>query len=131
MTLTSEVTICDLEVTKSDPRWLTLLSSNFVCPFVHSLVTWWTSDMTTWWHFDIMTTWQHYDIMTGSFADDWPYGIFIIFILQLHFFSLLLKSNWNIFNAYCYLYYISIRFSTCNNIYISVKYRVKERESVY
>ena len=40
-------------------------------------MTLWHYVKITWWHDDIMTRW-HDNMMTGSFADDWPYGIFLL-----------------------------------------------------
>ena len=42
-------------------------------------VTKWPSDRVTKWPSDWVTEWLN-DMMTGSFADDWPYGIFNIYM---------------------------------------------------
>ena len=55
-------------------------------------VTKWPSDQMTKWLNDQMTKWLG-DRMTGSFADDWPYGIFKIFICCC-FNKTILMTSW-------------------------------------
>ena len=51
-------------------------------------VTEWPSDQVTKWSSDQMTKWVD-DWMTGSFADNWPHGIFIIYDMSRYIYDFL------------------------------------------
>ena len=50
---------------------------------------WLHDHMTTWLHF----TWWHDDMMTGGFADNWPYGIFIVYGPLFHYCYFVSRQN--------------------------------------
>ena len=45
------------------------------------IITWWPDDLMNRWPDDQMTRWLD-DMMRGSFADDWPYGIFSLILTK-------------------------------------------------